>query len=87
MNKDSCILTLQKIRLKLPNSLAKSPPSISPREIPGFRKIRVHIHQLDHHLVPLVTWSVFPSEAGQDTVQGIPQCEVRTRGPENRRDP
>jgi hypothetical protein len=69
INQDPCILTLWKIQLKLPNPFA-NPPSVY--EIPGFRRIRVHIHQLDRHLVPLRLWLVFPSEVVQDNVQGIP---------------
>ena len=54
-----------------------SPLPISPQEIPGYRRIWVFIHQLDQHLVPLVSRLVFPGEVVQDNVQGVPQCWVR----------
>ena len=54
---------------------SQTPPlPISPQEIPGYRRIRVHIHQLNQHLIPLVSWLVFPGEVVQGNVQGVPRC-------------
>jgi len=67
---------------------SQSPPlPIPPQQILGLRRIRVHIHQLDQHPIPLVSWSVFPGEVTQDSVQGIPWCRVWARRPEIRHTP